>query len=76
MDIYVYLLREQRNDNCWENSGKLSSLGNEDMCTPRGEKPAHSVGEDAKQESSSLFHSPERKETERERDGTASQCYV
>ncbi len=75
MDIHVYMLREQRDDNCWEDSGKWSSLGNEDMYTPQGRKPAHSVGEDAKQESSLLFHSPERKK--REREGvTASQCYV
>ncbi len=59
---------EQRNGNCWEDSGKWSSLGNEDMCTPQGGKPAHSVGKDAKQESSSLFHSPERKEWERKRE--------
>lgn len=42
-------------------------LGNEDMYTPQGVKPAHSVGEDAEQESSSLFHSPERKEKKERR---------
>lgn len=45
----------------WEDSGKGSSLGSEDMYTLQGGKPAHSVGEDAKQGSFSLFHSPERK---------------